>query len=158
MYPPQYSHVFGTARLDRGQPPRSRGHSHLHHWTVVLEMTRGPRISSRPAQALPLPQRQKYGQGIGGESRKAVMARYLQRSPLCPLAVGTCPPGRYYHAVGFEGGPEYATWNWNRARGSWERRRGDRERERIVRGSPTPGHATRWSSASCMACVRDVGR
>ncbi len=28
----------------------------------------GPRISSRPAQALPPPQRQKGGQGIAGES------------------------------------------------------------------------------------------
>ncbi len=32
------------------------------------------------------------------------------------------------------------------------------ERERLVRGLPTPGNATRWSSASWMACVSDVGR
>ncbi len=37
-------------------------------------------------------------------------------------------------------------------------RRRERERERLVRGSPTPGHATIWSSASWMACVSDVGR
>ncbi len=42
------------------------------------------------------------------------------------------------------------------------RERGDREgeeleRERLIRGSPTPGHA-RWSSASWLACVSDVGR
>ncbi len=52
-----------------------------------------------------------------------------------------------------------------RERGRWEGR-GERERERErelagarrPRGSPTPGHAARWSSASWMAWASDVGR
>ncbi len=54
-----------------------------------------------------------------------------------PLSVGTCPPGRYYPTVGFEGAPEYATWNWNKARESRERRRGERERE-VSKGVADP--------------------
>ncbi len=48
--------------------------------------------------------------------------------------------------------------SWYRARQRGEGRRRERERKRLVRGSPTPGHATIWSSTSWMACVSDVGR
>ncbi len=55
-------------------------------------------------------------------------------------------------------GARGAAGTWDRARERGEGRRRERERERLVRGSPTPGHATIWSSASWMACVSDVGR
>ncbi len=49
MYPPWYSQVSGTARLDRGSSRRVGDpdqQSHLHHGTVVLEV---PRVPASPA-------------------------------------------------------------------------------------------------------------
>ncbi len=61
-------------------------------WDSGPGNARGPCISSRPAQALPPPQRQKEGQGIVGERRKMVLRHaLLPPSPgvSFPLAITT---------------------------------------------------------------------
>ncbi len=158
-YPPQYSQVFGTARLDRGQPPGSRRPGSAFpppSWDNGPGNDPGPRISSRPAQALPPPQRQKDGQVIGGERKKAVLARRLQRSAPPPRR-GYLSPWPLPPRCGVRGGPGTRDLGAGTGRERDGREGEGREREKLVRESPTPGHAIRWSSASWMACASDVG-
>ncbi len=70
-----------------------------------------------------------------------------------PHAGAVDPPGHCHSFVGLGRPPAPGTGREREGREG-----GERERERLVRGSPTPGHATIWSSASWMACVSDVGR
>ncbi len=73
-------------------------------------------------------------------------------------AGATDPPGRCHSLVGLVGPPAPVTWELELEREGREGGEREGERELLNRGSPTPGHATIWSSASWMACVSDVGR
>ncbi len=140
-----------------GGSPRGVGdpdqQSHLHHGTVVLEM---PRIPASPAGRLRpyrRPRGRRMGKGLPERGRWCCcgLCPASTPGPSIPLAVATPWWGSRGRLHPWPG-------SWYRARERGERRRGERERERLVRGSPTPGHATIWSSASWMACVSDVGR
>ncbi len=101
-----------------------------------------PRAPSIPGP----PQQEKDGQGIVGERRKVVLRCAL----VPPLAGGTFPPGRYHSAGGLEGPLKSATWEPvpGRGRERTEGGEGESERERLVRGSPTRGHATGWPASA----------
>ncbi len=79
-------------------------------------------------------------------------ALYSPPPPLPPLPGGARQGGRGVPGGKDRRGERKETEGW----GVTETREG--ERELLNRGSPTPGHATIWSSASWMACVSDVGR
>ncbi len=144
-----------------GGSPRGVGdpdqQSHLHHRTVVLEV---PRVPASPA-GRPRPYRLPSGRRVGKGLPERVQWRGSGLWPP-PLAGGNGRSGHSHSVAGLEGPPAATTWE--RGRGEREREmRGkggerERERERVGRGSPTPGHAARWSSASWMAWASDVGR
>ncbi len=82
--------------------------------------------------------------------------------------MGSAPPPRRGHRSPWPlpllGGARGAACTRDLGAGTGREREGreggerEGERERLIRGSPTPGHATIWSSANWMACVSDVGR
>ncbi len=123
MYPPWYSQVSGTARLDQGQPPGSRGPGPAippPSWDIGPGSAPGPRISSRPAQALPPPPWQKGGQGIAGEStgeRWWALALPPAGGTGRSVPLGAVPA---HSVAGLEGPPVAATW---------ELGQGEREKE-----------------------------
>ncbi len=140
MYPPWYSQVSGTARLDRGQPPESRGPGPAippPSWDSGPGSAPGPRISSRSAQALPPPPRQKGGQGIAGES---TVERWWALPPPSPgVTVALSIPTPWRGSRGHRQ-PQPGSWDWARERRRWEGRE-KREREREI----TPGLADPWA-------------
>ncbi len=139
MYPPWYSQVSGTARLDRGQPPESRGPGPAippPSWDSGPGSAPGPRISSRSAQALPPPPRQKGGQGIAGES---TVERWWALPPPSPgVTVALSIPTPWRGSRGHRQ-PQPGSWDWARERRRWEgREKRERERERDYAGARRP--------------------
>ncbi len=97
MYPPWYSQISGTARLDQGQPPRSRGPG--SSCPLPLQDTDpgnvpDPCTSSRPAQDFPPPQRHKEGQEIGWEREKVTDMRPRDTSLLPRTTAPRCAARR----------------------------------------------------------------
>ncbi len=149
--------LIGGSLRGVGDPDQQ---SHLHHGTLVLEV---PRVPASPA-GRPRPYHRPRGRRVGKGLPERVLGRGggLWPSPrrgyrsLCPSRSCPCP---------LRGGARGATGSRDLGAGTGREREGDgrdgereRERERLGRGSPTPGHADRWSSASWMAWASDVGR
>ncbi len=145
--------LIGGSPQGVGDPDQQ---SHLHHGTVVLEV---PRVPASPA-GRPRPYRHPRGRRVGKGLPERVLWRGSGLCPPPPLAGGNGRSGHSHSVAGLEGPPAAATWDWARERRRWEGREAgsERQRERLGRGSPTPGHAARWSSASWMAWASDVGR
>ncbi len=112
----------------------------------------GPRISSRPAQALPPPR----GRRVGKDCRREYWERWWALAP--PPRRGN---GRSGHSTPWRGSrghrqPRPGSWDGREREGDEGR---GREREREIRpGLADPGARRRWSSASWMAWASDVGR
>ncbi len=113
------------------------------------------------------PHRQQAGPGLTAAPAAEGKARDCRRED-GGAAVGSAPPPHRGHRSPWPlpllGGARGAACTRDLGAGTGREREGreggerEGERERLIRGSPTPGHATIWSSASWMACVSDVGR
>ncbi len=111
------------------------------------------------------PHLQQVGPGLTAAPAAEGWARDCRRE-YCGEVVGSAPPPSPGVTValsiptpwrGSRGHrqPQPGSWDWE---GDGREGGRERERERLGRGSPTPGHAARWSSASWMAWPSDVGR
>ncbi len=143
-----------------GGSPRRVGdpdqQSHLHHRTVVLEVPRVPASPAGRPRPYCRPSGRRVGKGLPERVRWRGSGLWPPPSPgvTVGLAIPTPWRGSRGHRQSRPGSGDGA-----RERGRWEGRgERERERERVGRGSPTPGHAARWSSASWMAWASDVGR
>ncbi len=143
MYPHQYSQVFVTAQLDRGQPQRSRGPGSAFPTSIIGQRSwkwpgslhlqqASPGLTAAPAaEVWP---RDWWREHKGGDGRW-----YLQRSPFCPSPWVPVPLDATTPLWGSRGPLNTQPGTGiGRERAGREGEGRERERERLVRGSPTP--------------------